>query len=91
MPLKQVDLECLVKNYKTNGTIIKHIDDTWNADLLDFNDYKPANNKGNRYILTVIDNFSKFAGTIPLKNTYAQTIKNSFENIIITSKENHIL
>ena len=49
-------------------------------------DYSISNNKGYRYILVVIDNFSKFAWTIPLKNKYAQTIKDEFSNIIKSSK-----
>ena len=36
--------------------------------------------------MVVIDNFSKFGWTIPLKNKNAQTIKDSFENILINSK-----
>ena len=56
------------KNYPTNKSIIKHVDDTWSVDLLDFTDYKPSNNKNYRYILVVIDNFSKFAWAIPLKS-----------------------
>ena len=34
----------------------------------------------------MIDNFSKFGWTSSLKNKNAQTIKNSFENILISSK-----
>ena len=34
----------------------------------------------------VVDNFSKFGWTIPLTNKNAQTIKDSFENILISSK-----
>ena len=34
----------------------------------------------------VIDNFSKFAWTIPLKNKYAQTIKDELSNIITESR-----
>ena len=73
------------KNYSTNKTIIKSIDDTWSSDLLDMNDYDIKNNKGYRYILVVIDNFSKFAWTIPLKNKYAQSITDAFSQIIKTS------
>ena len=58
--------------YPTNKTIIKSIDDTWSSNLLDMNDYGPKNNRGYRYIIVVIDNFSKFGWTIPLKNKYAQ-------------------
>ena len=44
-------------------------------------DYKTSNNKGYRYILTVIDNFSKYLWAIPLKNKYSQTIRNEFLKI----------
>ena len=74
------------RNYPTNKTDLYHIDDTWSLDILDLKDYGPKNNKGYRYVLVVIDNFSKFGWTVPLKNKNAQTIKNSFENILISSK-----
>ena len=74
------------KNYPTNKTIVKHIDDCWSLDILDLIDYGPSNNKGYRYILTVIDNFSKFAWTIPLRNKNSETITNEFSNIIKSSK-----
>ena len=74
------------RNYATNKTDVYHIDDIWSLDILDLKDYAPENNRGYRYVLVVIDNFSKFGWTIPLKNKNAQTIKDSFENIIISSK-----
>ena len=74
------------KVYPTNKTIVKSIDDTWSADLLDLIDYNVKNNGGYRYILVVIDNFSKYGWTITLKNKYATTIKEVFEQIITTSK-----
>ena len=37
-------------------------------------------------VLVVIDNFSKFGSTVPLKKKNAQAITNSFENILINSK-----
>ena len=75
-----------MRNYLTNKTIIKSIDDTWSSDLLDMNDYGTKNNKGYRYILVVIDNFSKFGWTIPLKNKYAQSITDAFSQIIKKSR-----
>ena len=74
------------KNYITNKTDVYYIDDIWSLDILDLKDYGPENNKGYRYVLVVIDNFSKFGWTTPLKNKNAQTIKDSFENILISSK-----
>ena len=74
------------KNYITNKTDVYHIDDIWSLDILDLEDYGPENNRGYRYVLVTIDNFSKFGWTIPLKNKNAQKIKDSFENIITNSK-----
>ena len=55
-------------------------------DILDLKDYGLENNRGYRYVFVAIDNFSKFGWTIPLKNKNAQTIKDSFENILLSSK-----
>ena len=55
-------------------------------DILDLKDYGFENNRNYRYVLVIIDNFSKYGWTIPLKNKNAQTIKDSFENILISSK-----
>ena len=74
------------KNYITNKTDVYFIDDIWSLDILDLKDYGPENNRGYRYVLVTIDNFSKYGWTIPLKNKNAQTIKDSFENILINSK-----
>ena len=74
------------KNYITNKTNVYYIDDIWSLDILDIKDYDPKNNRGYRYVLVIIDNFSKFGWTVPLKNKNAQTIKNSFENILLSSK-----
>ena len=74
------------KFYPTNKTDVYYIDDIWSLDILDLKDYGPKNNRGYRYVLVIIDNFSKFGWTIPLKNKNAQTIKDSFENILTNSK-----
>ena len=74
------------KYHPTNKTDVYFIDDIWSLDILDLKDYGPENNRGYRYVLVTIDNFSKFGWTIPLKNKNAQTIKDSFENILTNSK-----
>ena len=66
--------------------MIKSIDDTWFSDLLDMNDYGSKNNRYYRYILVVIDSFSKFGWTFPLKNKHAQSITDAFSQIIKTSR-----
>ena len=73
------------KNYATNKTDVYHIDDIWSLDNLDHKDYGAENNRGFRIFLVIIDNFSKFGWTVPLKKN-AQTLKESFEIILMSSK-----
>ena len=49
-------------------------------------DYCPKTDKGYRYLLVVIDNFSNFVWTITLKNKYAQSKTDVFSQIAKTSK-----
>ena len=55
------------RNYVTNKADVFHIDEIWSLDFLDLKDYGPENNRGYRFVLVIIDNFSKFGWTIPLK------------------------
>ena len=55
-------------------------------DILDLKDCGPENNRGFRYVFVTIDNFSKFGWTVTLKIRNAQLIKESLENIPISSK-----
>ena len=74
------------KFYATNKTDVYHIDDIWSLDILDLKDYGLEKNRGYRYVLVTIDNFSKYGWTVPLKNKNAITIKDSFETILINLK-----
>ena len=56
----EVHIKPPLRNYPRNKIMIKSIDVTWFSDLLDMNDYGSKNNREYRYILVVIDNFSKF-------------------------------
>ena len=73
------------KKCATSKTDVYHIDDIWPLDILDLKDYGLKNNRGYRYVLVVIDNFSKFGWTVSIKNKSAQAINDSFEKIIISS------
>ena len=75
------------ENYITNSTDVYYIDDIWSLDILDLKDYGPENNRGYGYVLVIIDNFSKYGWTVPLKNKNTQTIKISLENFLISSKK----
>ena len=74
------------RNYTTNKTDVYHIHDIWSLDTLDPKEYGSENKRGYRYVLVIMDDFPKFGWTKPLKNKSAQTIKDSFENNLISSK-----
>ena len=74
------------KNYVTNKTDVYHVDDIWSLDILDLKGYGPEHNRGYRYVLVIIENFSKYGWTVPLKNRNAQIIKDFLENILISSR-----
>ena len=59
----------LKRNYPTNKTDVYHNDDIWSLDILNLKVYGPENNRGYRYVLVIIDNFSIFGWTIPLKKS----------------------
>ena len=48
------------RNYSTNKTDVNQIDDISSLDILDLKYYGQENNRGYRYVLFFIDNFSKF-------------------------------
>ena len=73
-------------NYATNKTDVYHIDDIWSLDMIDLKDYGAETKRGYRYVLVIINNFSKIGWTVLLKNKNAQTIKESLENILISPK-----
>ena len=74
------------KNCLRNKIDVYHIDNIWSLDILDLKDYGPENKKNYRYVVVIIDIFSKYGWTTPLKTKIAQTKKNTFEKIIVSSK-----
>ena len=61
--------------------VVSYPNERWSADLIDINQYA-SSNSNNKFILTVIDNFSKYVFAVPLKNKEAQTITDGFEKIV---------
>lgn len=55
------------RNYVRNRIVVYGIDEQWEADLVEMQEFSRMN-RGIRYILTVIDVFSKYAWAFPLKS-----------------------
>ena len=63
----------ILSNIKRKNVYIHSINDQWQADLVDMQQYKNENNNFN-YIFTVIDCISKYAWCIPSKVKLVRTL-----------------
>lgn len=69
------------KNFPRRHVVMKDIDDLWQADLIDMQSvYK--DNKNYKYILAVIDTFSKYAWAYPLKLKKKENIIQAFKKLL---------
>src|SRR6266576_1285659 len=74
-----------VTKFKKRKIITRGIDDLWAADLLIMKQYS-RQNKGYKYILNVIDTFSKYMFLEPLKTKTGKEVADAFKKIIKRSK-----
>lgn len=77
------------RNFKRRSVILKGIDDLWQADLAELVVYSRFN-KGYKYLLTVIDCFSKYAWAVPIKNKSAAEVTKAFEKILSERKPRNL-
>ena len=69
------------RRIKRNKVQVFYIDQTWQMDLADLQPLA-RHNQGTKYILTVIDLFSKYAFVRPLKNKSGPVVLEAIKNII---------
>ena len=74
----------IVRKYKKRKTIVKGINHQWQADLIEMQHMKHKNN-GKRYILAVIDCFSRKAYARALKDKTSGETLEKFKEILIES------
>lgn len=68
------------KHFQRRRVIVRGFDDLWQGDLVDMSAYS-RENKGFKFLLTVIDVFSKYAWTVPVKDKTAISIKKAMQSI----------
>uniref|UniRef100_A0A1Y1MVM7 Integrase catalytic domain-containing protein n=1 Tax=Photinus pyralis TaxID=7054 RepID=A0A1Y1MVM7_PHOPY len=73
------------KNFPRRRTIIKGFDDLWQADLAEFIPYAKEN-KGYKYILVVIDCFSKYLWTRGLKTKTGEEVTKAVQAIFKSTR-----
>ena len=65
------------RKFLRNKILVTRCDEEWMADLTDFTNESRFNN-GYKYVLCVIDVFSKFGWAVPLKNKTPATVVKAF-------------
>ena len=76
------------KKFRKRIVFAKDVDSIWAADLVDMQ-YYARTNKGYKYILMIIDVFSKYGWAIPIKTKKGIEISKAFE--MLWKKNNHAL
>ena len=71
----------LAKKFSTRKYKVGAINELWQADLLEMIPYAKVN-KGNKYILTVIDVFTRKAMAVPLKSKTGVDVKNALMQLM---------
>ena len=69
------------KTFQRRRVNVNGIDEIWAADLIDMQSFSKQN-RGTKYLLTVIDVFSKFVWIMPLKRKAGQEVANAFSRIL---------
>ena len=73
------------KRFPRRKVFVSNVDSIWTADLLDIHKFARVN-KGYKFILVVLDVFSRYAWARPLKNKTGDLVANAFQDIFTTSK-----
>lgn len=74
-----------IKKFKRRRTIIKGLDDLWQADLAIMTN-QIKNNRGYGLILVVIDCFSKYMWTVPLKSKSGAEVSAAMKKILMQGR-----
>ena len=68
------------RNFTRRRVITNHIDEIWASDLVEMQQFSKWN-KGYRYLLMIIDVFSKYGWIVPLKDKKGESVTEAFKTI----------
>ena len=75
----------ITRNFRKRRVISYGIDKIWAGDLVEIQKYSKWN-KGVKYLLTVIDVFSKYGWMVALKDKKTESVSSAFDRIFKKSK-----
>ena len=70
----------IIHKFQKRKVVAKNVDDIWSADLVEMIPYARVN-KGFKYLLMVIDVFSKYGWIVPLKTKTGAAITEAFKKL----------
>lgn len=79
----------MTRKFQKRKVYVKKIDEIWAADLVDMSSLAKFN-KGTKFLLSVIDIFSKYGWLVPLKDKKGESVAKAFEKIFKERKPNKI-
>jgi len=77
------------RQFPRRATVIKGLNDLYQADIVEMIPYAKLN-KGYKYILTVIDCFTKVANAIPLRTKSGREVSKAMEKILKEKRMRHL-
>ena len=75
----------LTRNFSKRSVISNGIDEIWAVDMVDMQKFSEWN-KGVKYLVMVIDLFSKYGWIKPLRDKRSETVSKAFDEMFETSK-----
>ena len=76
----------ITKNFSKRKVILNGIDKIWASDLVEMQKFSKWN-KGIKYLLMVIDKFSKYGWIAPLRDKKTESVSKAFNEIFIKNKK----
>ena len=73
------------KNFKRRSVYAYYINDLWSADLVDVSNISEDNDNV-KFLLNIIDVYSRYSWSIPLKNKSSKSVLEAFKCIKTTPK-----
>jgi hypothetical protein len=75
----------VINKFKRRSVITTYNNDIWSADLLDVSNMSKSNNKI-KFLLIIVDVYSRYAYVVPLKSKNGEDVLNGFKSIDKTPK-----
>ena len=77
------------RRFDKRTVFTKQVDDIWTADLVDMSPFSRSN-KGYKYLLTVIDVFSKYGRAVPLKIKTGKEMAQAFRKLLLNGHSSRL-